>query len=57
MFRASALDVSRNLDDVGHGNGKLVGNQDEHLSFVQSLPEYYGNKRRLDRHPRLACEA
>ena len=29
MFRASALDVGRNLDGVGHG--KLVGNQEEHL--------------------------
>jgi len=29
MFRASALDVGRNVDSVGHG--KLVGNQEEHL--------------------------
>jgi hypothetical protein len=29
MFRASALDVGRNVDSVGHG--KLVGNQEDHL--------------------------
>jgi hypothetical protein len=40
MFRASALDVGRNLDSVGHG--KLVGNQEEHL-FVESSPAYYEN--------------
>jgi hypothetical protein len=29
MFRASALDVGRNVDSVGHD--KLAGNQEEHL--------------------------